>query len=250
MVRIPAEILRCARPLRARVALALLAAGLSAGTSANAGSFRVDPVNLTMAAGQRRASLTIKNLDAEPVAVRVFAYRWTQKDGLDVYSETEDIIASPPIFTIAPGGTQLVRFGLRGRSGGNAYRIFLEEIPRQRPDNAQIQVALRLNLPLYLLPEKGGKPELSWSAWRDWAGDLFIAATNRGPVQAQVLEIAAADEAGGTKVLSRELGVVLPAGARRWNAGKATGFGVGSVMHLRIRDAGGETPTSIVVERR
>jgi fimbrial chaperone protein len=210
----------------------------------------VDPVNLTMAAGQRRASLTIKNGDADPVAVRVFAYRWTQKDGVDVYSETEDIIASPPIFTIAPGGTQLVRFGLRGRSGGNAYRIFLEEIPRQRPDNAQIQVALRLNLPLYLLTEKGGKPELSWSAWRDSAGDLFIAATNGGSVQAQVLEISAADEGGGTKVLSRELGVVLPASARRWNAGKATGFGVGSVMHLKIRDAGGETPASIVVERR
>ncbi|MEA3066110.1 MAG: fimbrial chaperone protein [Sphingomonadales bacterium] len=250
MVRKPAENRQCARPIRARVALALLAAGLSAGTPANASSFQVDPVNLTMAAGQRRASLTIKNSDADPVAVRVFAYRWTQKDGVDVYSETEDIIASPPIFTISPGAMQLVRLGLRGPSRGNAYRIFLEEIPRQRPDNSQIQMTLRLNLPLYLLPEKGGKPELSWRVWRDAAGDLFIAATNGGPVQAQVLEIAAADEGGGTKVLSRELGVVLPGSVRHWNAGKAAGFGAGSVMRLKIRDAVGETAASIVVERR
>lgn len=228
----------------------MFAAGLSAGTSANAGSFEVDPVNLTMAAGQGRTSLAIKNSDADPVAVRVSAYRWTQKDGVDVYSETEDIIASPPIFTIAPGGTQLVRLGLRGRSGGNAYRIFVEEIPRQRPDNAQVQVVLRLNLPLYLQLEKSGKPALSWRAWRDTGGDLFIAASNGGPVQAQVLEIAAEAEDGGSKVLSRELGVVLPGSVRHWNAGKAAGFGVGSIMRLRIRDADGETPASIVVERR
>ncbi|HEX6376219.1 MAG TPA: fimbria/pilus periplasmic chaperone [Allosphingosinicella sp.] len=246
----PAESLKCGRTLRAAVALALLATGLSAGSPAAAGSFQVNPVNVAMKAGRKTAALTIKNSDAAPVAVRVSAYRWTQENGIDVYSPTEDMVASPPIFTIAPGATQLVRIGIKGRGSGGAYRILLEEIPRQRPDGAQIQVALRLNLPLYILSPGGGKPELSWSAWRDRAGDLFIGATNRGQVHAQVLEIAAADRAAGEKILSQQMGVVLPGSARHWKIGRRSDFGVGSPMQLKVRNPAGEMQANIVVEQR
>ena len=244
-----AESLKCARALRASVAFALLATGLSVGSPAGAGSFQVNPVNVTMAADRRTALLTIRNSDAAPVAVRVSAYLWTQEKGADVYTPTEDLVASPPIFSIVPGATQLVRLGIKGRASGGAYRIIVEEIPRPQAQSAQIQVALRLNLPLYILPRGGGKPELQWSAWRDKVGDLFVGAFNRGPVHAQVNEIAAAD-AAGEKIRSQQMGVILPGSERHWKVDSRSGFAVGSSIQLKLRSPAGETEAKIVVERR
>lgn len=250
MMRELAERTKCARALRAAIAFSLLMAGLSAGSPAAAGSFQVNPVHITMAADRKTASLTIKNTDPSEVAVRVIAYRWTQQEGEDVYSETADVIASPPIFTIAAGATQLVRLGLKPGSAGGAYRVIVEEIPRQQPSGSQVQVALRLNLPLYLLPPKGGAAQLSWSAWHDRNGNLVVAATNSGSLHAQVLEIGAADETGKNITLSKEMGVILPSSTRHWKIGSGPKFEVGAPILLKIRNSAGDTQEKILVEQR
>src|SRR5687767_11493520 len=112
---------------RATMSLALFMGIIAAAPPVSAGSFQVNPVNLVMPTGRNATSVTIKNSDTSPVAVRVLAYRWTQQDGQDVYSETSDVIASPPIFTIGAGQTQLVRVGLRKRDSSKAYRVIVEE---------------------------------------------------------------------------------------------------------------------------
>lgn len=235
--------------LLSAAALAAFLAGLWPATPAASGAFQVNPVNITLPADRQATSLTIKNSDTKPVAVRVVTYSWTQENGRDIYSETRDVIVSPPIFTIQPGGTQLVRIGLRSRSA-KAYRVIFEEIVRQQPSSSQIQVALRLNLPLYLPPPGGGKADVRWKAWRDGAGDLFIEADNRGSAHAQVLEIAASDRAGGQTILSKQMGVILPASARRWKIGNRPDFGVGASMTLQIRSPTGDMQAAILVEQR
>src|SRR3990170_3108661 len=95
-----------------RVPLAAFAWLIACAGPASAGSFTVNPVNITLPAGRQAASLTLTNSDAAPVSVLVQTYAWTQVDGVDVHTPTDNIIASPPIFTIAPGKTQLVRIGL------------------------------------------------------------------------------------------------------------------------------------------
>jgi len=176
-------------------------------------------VQIHLPAGRNAASLKITNSDAAPVSIRVTALAWTQIDGSDVYTPTNDVIVSPPIFTIAPSKAQLVRIGLRQRSGPIAYRVLFEEITREQPADGQIKVLLSLNLPLYLLPKSGGKPELSWSAWRNRAGELFIEGRNRGPVRGQVVELSAGQGASRI-ILSKQMGVVLPGSARRWKVVK------------------------------
>ena len=59
---------------------------------------------------------------------------WVQsEDGTDEYESTSDVIAVPPIFSIAPGETQIIRVGLVGGLSPDrelAHRLFLTELPR------------------------------------------------------------------------------------------------------------------------
>lgn len=229
-------------------ALAWLIAGAALAGPALAGSFKVDPVRINLPADRQTASLTIANSDAVPVAVRVVALEWTQVDGTDVHKPTGNVIASPPIFTIAPGKTQLVRIGLKNRDAARAYRVVLEEIPRQVPIDGQIQVTLRLDLPLYVLPKGGGKSDLRWRAWRDATGDLFVEGSNAGSLYGQVVELAA--QQGAQQLRSTEIGVVLPGSARRWKIGKGSNFKVGLPLALKVRSAAGETQIQVTLEQR
>jgi fimbrial chaperone protein len=224
------------------VAAALLAA------PAAAGSFQVNPVNLTLPADRQSTSLTIRNTDNVPVAVRVETFGWFQQDGRDIYSATSDVIVSPAIFTIAPGAVQLVRVGLRARNA-KAYRVIFDEIPRQQ-STGSIQVALRLNLPLYLASPPAAKPALTWSLWRSPSGEMFVEGRNTGAAQAQILGLDTEDRDGRRTILSQEMGVILPASARYWKAGVHPEFRAGSSLLLRIRNSVGVTQSQIVVEQR
>lgn len=219
------------------VAVSLLAFAMI--VPALAGSFQVNPVQIVLQPNKSISSLTIRNVDGQPVSVRVLTYRWTQVNGDDVYTPTDDLIASPPIFTIPANARQLVRVGLRRRTPGAAYRVILEEIPRPSKENV-IQVALRLNLPMYVLTAAGAKPAVRWSGSRDAAGEIILEGRNDGAAHAQVTAIDLVDAAGKRTPLTTSMGVVLPASMRRWNVGKHPQLRGGSDLQLSIRSSSGE----------
>ena len=161
---------------------------VAVGSPAMAGSFKVNPVNLAIPPERVTTSASLTNSASEPVSVRVVAYRWTQVDGADLRQETGNVIVSPPIFTLEPGATQLVRVGLKERRPGDAYRVVFEEIPRERPEGNVVQVALRLDLPMHV-EAAGGASELAWQAWRDGSGAVTLEATNFGNRHQRVLAI-------------------------------------------------------------
>lgn len=64
--------------------------------------------------------------------VQLEAMAWNKAQGQDIYTPTTDLIAAPPIFTVPPGGTQIVRIGLRRAPDPQrelAYRVYFQEIP-------------------------------------------------------------------------------------------------------------------------
>lgn len=225
----------------------MLGAALS--VPAFAGSLKVNPVHINLPAGSRSVSLTMTNGGAADTSVRVTTLGWTQVGGSDVYTATSNVIVSPPIFTIPAGKTQLVRIGLRSRAGPGAYRVIFEEIPAQKPVDGQIQVTLKLNLPLYLLPPAGGKSNMAWRAWRDSTGELVVEGRNRGSLHQQVTQLSA-QLPPGLELLSKEMGVVLPGSARQWKIGKRSGLAAGSPLLLKVRSSAGETQSQIVVGQR
>ena len=217
-----------------------MAAAIALPGDAVASNFRVSPVTLTLPANRPVGSLTITNGEDVPVSIQVSAFRWTQVDGKDVYTPTDDLIASPPIFTAATRAPQLVRIGVRHRVPNAAYRVMLQEIPGPATANG-VRIAVKLNLPLYIVADPAAKADVAWTAWRRPAGDIVLEARNTGGAIAQVTGIAHRAGTGGTStVLSNAMGVVLPQSMRQWEIGKHPELTTGTPLTLAIRTADGE----------
>jgi fimbrial chaperone protein len=206
--------------MRARSVMLLLAAALGS-TPAIAGSLRVDPVQVVINDDRRTAAVKIVNEDSERSTLKISAFAWSQVDGEDVYQPTDELIASPPIASIEPGSAQTVRIGFRHPSAANrgSYRIIIEEVPK--PDVAGIQVALRLNLPLYARIQPGESSALAWVASRQADGSWVVKAQNPtdGFVRVTPMDFSAAS--GLTYSDSIRLGSVLPHSSLEWTVGKA-----------------------------
>ena len=199
-----------------------IASGLAAlmwtawSTPAAAGTLQVNPVLVDINADRRTASVTVRNEEAVPVTIRAYALAWNQADGEDNYAETGEVIVSPPVTTIAPGASQLVRVGLRApTSGPRAYRLVIEEVPEANPGGG-VRVALRLNLPLYVRTTAGDAAQLRWSAQRDSAGGWTFEAFNPGTGYVRLSPDAARAATGVRFDDNLFFGTVLPGGTRRW----------------------------------
>jgi len=204
-------------PLAAFAALTLTAAaGLP---PAAAGTLQVNPVLVEIGAARRTGSVTVHNIEDAPVTIRAYPLAWRQDGGDDHYDETEAVIVSPPVFTIPPGGTQIVRVGLRRPSAApQPYRLMIEEIP-EAAQGGGIRVALRLNIPLYSGLSRGAPADLRWSASRRSDGQWAIDARNAGNGWVRV-DAQAAEAATGLRFEDGfAFGTVLPGGVRRWAVG-------------------------------
>lgn len=214
---------------------------------AAAGTFQVNPVVLEITPGRRTATISVTNRGSDGVPVRVTIYRWTQQDGEDVYTPASELIASPPMFTIPANGVQHVRVGPRGQAAPGAYRVMIEEIPGSVAGHNGVNIALRLNLPLYIYTERGGEPQLRWSASRSGSGEVVVEARNSGTRHSQIVGIDVVDAAGRVTPLATQMGVVLPGGTKRWNVGSRAELAPGSNLQLRIRSAAGETRHNVAL---
>jgi fimbrial chaperone protein len=183
---------------------------------AHAGSLQVDPIMLELSQTRRTTTLRITNREPVPVTIRTHALSWSQPAGADLYQETNDVIVSPPIFTIPGNGFQVVRIGLRpSTASAGGYRIIVEEVPAAHPGT--VQVALRLDLPLLAMLPTGTMRDLSWTAMREADGGWTLEAENRG---AGAVRIAPADAAAATGISENaniHYGTVLPHSRRRWH---------------------------------
>lgn len=227
-----------------RAAAALLLAVLgSLASPAAASAFRISPIAVDVMPDKGAGELRLHNVDTKPVAVRATALRWTQADGHDHTEPTRDLVVSPPIFTVAPGAQQLIRIGFRNRTPGAAYRLVFEEIPGPKTPGTGIKVALKLNLPLYVIASRGAVPALTWAARRGPDGALVVEGRNSGTLQAQILAIEARDAAGRIVGRTEAMGVVLPSSSRIWPLGGKAG----TPSELVVRTAGGETHVAVRV---
>ncbi len=226
----------------------LLAAAfaLCAAAPAGAGTLQVNPVLVAIDEDHRTGSVTVRNEEATPVTIRAYPLAWRQAEGADVYEETSAMIVSPPVFTIPPGATQLVRVGLRNPAGaGQAYRLIIEEVP-EASRAAGIRVALRLNLPLYAMIQPGAPNELRWSAARQPDGSWLLDAVNSGPGYVRLDPVTAGRATGFAFADTVALGTVLPGATRQWRLDAATPVADRAVLEqiMRTPDSGARTAQS------
>jgi len=190
---------------------AVLAAFL-VGPEAAAGSFSVAPVRLDVKVPRRAASIEVQNTGDQPAQLQVERYRWlADRGGEDQLEATEDVIVTPPIFTLAPGQKQIVRvllFGAPDPSRETTYRIIMQETALNDPPPNSVQALLRISMPVFITPP-GAKPNVIWTLQRE--GDhSWLVAENTGNAHAQ---ISAARTASGVDL--KASGYLLPGEIRR-----------------------------------
>lgn len=167
-------------------AILLAAAALPAAAS----SFSLSPIRIYLSPTHRIGVITLRNDGDDAVTVQVGPYAWTQPGGEDQYRVTDDLIATPPVFSVAPHARQIVRVALRedaAASGERDYRLFFQEVPQ--PHSAAftgLRIYLRIGVPLFVLAGRGDKGSLIWHARVTGPHELEIRATNSGAAHVEV----------------------------------------------------------------
>lgn len=183
--------------------LAAVLAALFLVSDVFAGSFSVAPVRLEVKMPRRAVSLEVQNTGELPAQIQVERYHWVaDKGGDDQLEATDDVVATPPIFTLSPGQKQIVRVLVMGNmdpTREGTYRVILQETALNDPPPNAVRALLRISMPLFITPP-GAKANVAWSAERE--GDRWwLVMENSGNAHAQITaarhESGAAINAGG-----------------------------------------------------
>jgi fimbrial chaperone protein len=191
--------------------------------AAVAGSFAVNPVRLSLSEEHRVEAIIVRNQGSEAAVVQLETTAWTQAGGQDVYSPTREILATPPIFTVPAGGSQIVRVGLRRPFDARrelAYRLFFQEVPPPpEPGQRGLRVALRIGVPVFVPAATVASPTaLRWQVAQTAPGVLQVDAVNAGNRHVRVMGLKLSPIDGPRTMSARGVSGVLLAGqGRRWS---------------------------------
>ncbi len=159
--------------------LAALAAG-QAGSPALGQALAVQPVTVHLAAGQRATTLTVTNQGPGETAIQIRVFNWSQDGGKDELTASDVVLASPPLATIPPGGSQIVRLMLRRSPEGReaTYRILLDQLPPPAVEGV-VRVVLRMSIPIFAQPPNRVAPRMEFRLERE-AGQVYLVGANNG----------------------------------------------------------------------
>lgn len=126
-----------------------------------AASILIWPIDPVIEDQQPATALWLENRDSKPVYMQVRVLGWKQTAGKDDYSNQSEVIASPPVASIAPGKRQLIRLVKQTPPPAGqerAYRILVDEVPvkdsgsQSAPEGAQmgLKFQMRYSVPLFV----------------------------------------------------------------------------------------------------
>lgn len=185
--------------------------------SAFAQAIAVLPVNIRMDQGQSAAVLTIVNRADAAASYQVRGFSWSQPGGVDTTSPTDGLMMSPPLGTIAPGATQVVRLVLRNpaQSQEDTYRVFVDQIPPPAAANT-VRIALRLSIPVFAEPQTRIAPRVKWHV-EPGPQYSYLVAVNDGTRHETVHRLSLTQSNGAAvKIEGGASPYILSGATRRW----------------------------------
>jgi fimbrial chaperone protein len=233
----------------------LLALVIAVSHFAKAATLQISPVMVELGSQDNASGLTLRNPGDQPLYGQVRVYRWTQTDGEDVLSPTQEIVASPPLIQIPARAEQLVRLvrpAPAPGSGEQSYRLLIDELPEpgEKPADG-VTIRLRYSVPVFVEPPgASGSPQLKWTLQQGSGGwDLVV--ENTGTRRAQISAVELVDATGTAHLLNKGLlGYALAGQTRRWSITLAPDAGPGGAMSLRAAVNATPVTASIRVEPR
>ena len=223
--------------LVARICLAFaiaLQAGLLAYAPARAQGLEVTPTNVLLAPGQGAAALTVVNHEDHKVSFQIRGFAWRQDgQGNDVLVPSDALLASPPIATIEPGATQVVRLILRQPAQGQeaTYRILFDQLPPPH-EAGVVRILLRLSIPVFAEPQTQVAPRLHWHI-ANQGGRWWLIVSNDGNRHLTLgnLKLVGPDQRE-LKVDVRSPPHILAGATRRWPIDTTTALSPKDVVRL------------------
>lgn len=220
-------------------AFCILLVGTSLGEAAN---LRVEPVLVEVVAPSAAATLTLRNDGDGEVPVQIRVFKWTQVNGAESLVPTTDVVASPPVTTLAPKGdyvARIVRHSGRRLEGEESYRILVDELPLLRGGRPgqHVNVLIRQSLPVFFNTGSDTVAKVAWSVRRD-GNQIRVMAQNNGDRRVRISALRLRDGAG--RVLSFGtglIGYVLSRSSMSWSAPEhsAPGFGGNGPVQLDLQ---------------
>lgn len=189
------------RSIRGIAIPAILAILLAAAGAASASGLRVEPVLLELNAPVAAGAFTLHNDEDFEVVVQTRVFRWSQSDGAERLDLASDVVASPPIVTLAPGVTYTVRVVRTEKTPvrrEQAYRVVVDELPDpRRLQTGGIAILLRQSIPVFFRARDIARADVSWSLRLD-GGRLIVVGTNRGDERLRIASLQLRDSQGRT----------------------------------------------------
>jgi fimbrial chaperone protein len=236
-----------------RLVLAILA--MAAFTAAaQASGLRVEPVLLELNAPAAASMLTLRNDEDFDVAVQTRVFRWSQAGTTESLDPATDVVASPPITTLAPGSAYTVRVVRTAKTpvrGEESYRVLVDELPdARRLRTGGISILLRQSIPVFFRAPALTPADVAWSLHaRD--GKLLIVGTNRGDERLRIASLRLRDRAGRTTGFGNGLvGYVLGRSSMTFTiAHPPQGFGASGPVSIAAESNTGPVQATAALQR-
>ncbi|GAB3658577.1 fimbrial biogenesis chaperone [Ramlibacter alkalitolerans] len=182
-----------------RFRFAFVAAALLALPAAWAAEFSVTPIRVDLKPGVLTETITVTNNANSKLRVSIKLQEWTQDaNGVDVYTDSNDLVYFPRQLELEPQAKRLVRVGLKTPAGvvERAYRLYIEEDrePSAGVERPQVSFYLRFGVAVFLAPAvpkpqpEVGQPKLA-------GGKLSVAVKNAGNEHFRLSRVALSDGA-------------------------------------------------------
>lgn len=167
--------------------------------TASAALLQIEPVLLELNAPTASGTLTLRNDQDVDVSVQTRVFHWVQTDGHESLDPTNDVVASPPIVTLAPGGDYTIRVVRTARTvvhGEENYRVLVDQLPAsQRQSRSGINILIRQSIPVFFRARQLTRANVSWTLHLD-GGRLLIVASNSGDERLRIAALRLRDGAG------------------------------------------------------
>lgn len=218
------------RSLAATVAALVML--LQSGDPSDAASLRVAPVIVDLRSPTAASTIRVWNDARQPINVQIRVFRWRQRNGEDTYEATNDVVVSPPIATLQPGGeniVRVVRVSKRPVQGEESYRLVVDELPDpSRRAAGNVALVVRHSIPVFFATNEAAGANPSWSV-RQQRGGFVVTVQNNGTKRLKVSNLALSSGAGTMARREGLVGYVLGNSTASWfvpGSGKLSGRSV------------------------
>lgn len=213
----------------------------------------VSPVRLLMTYGKDTTTVNLTNNTEKMILFQVEPFLWTQDEGDDKLNATKEIIAMPPIFTLEPGKTQMIRIALRRPRAEKqeiTYRIFITQVPDETVRASQgIHTNLRISVPIFVRPKGSAKPQIDWQVRKIGDSQLKLMVKNTGNAHILLGTVQLFPDKGSEEPFYENAisGYVLGGQSRSWTLNLKQSLQLQDII-LRVETDDGKKETRLAVQ--